>query len=185
MITSKIKSPRIVPVPVTFPNSPFRLHRPFEPAGDQPEAIAKLVEGLNDGLAFQTLLGVTGSGKTYTMANVIAHDRPPGDHHGAEQDARRPALFRNARVLSRERHRVFRLLLRLLPAGSLRSVARPVHREGFEHQRTHRADAAVRDQVAARARRCGHRRHGLGDLRHRRSGRLSRHDPASAREARK
>jgi excinuclease ABC subunit B len=59
-------------VTLTFPNSPFRLHQPFKPAGDQPEAIASLVEGLNDGLAFQTLLGVTGSGKTYTMANVIA-----------------------------------------------------------------------------------------------------------------
>ena len=58
--------------PVTFPNSPFRLHQPFEPAGDQPEAIAKLTEGIQDGLAYQTLLGVTGSGKTYTMANVIA-----------------------------------------------------------------------------------------------------------------
>ncbi len=57
---------------VTFPNSPFRLHQPFEPAGDQPEAIKGLVEGLQDGLSFQTLLGVTGSGKTYTMANVIA-----------------------------------------------------------------------------------------------------------------
>ena len=57
---------------VTFPNSPFRLHQPFLPAGDQPQAIAKLVEGINDGLAFQTLLGVTGSGKTYTMAHVIA-----------------------------------------------------------------------------------------------------------------
>ncbi|MHB1332544.1 MAG: excinuclease ABC subunit UvrB [Sulfuriferula sp.] len=56
----------------TFPNSPFRLHQPFLPAGDQPAAIEKLVEGINDGLAFQTLLGVTGSGKTYTMANVIA-----------------------------------------------------------------------------------------------------------------
>ena len=62
---------------VTFPNSPFRLHQPFEPAGDQPEAIAALVEGLNDGLAFQTLLGVTGSGKTYTMANVIARTGRP------------------------------------------------------------------------------------------------------------
>jgi excinuclease ABC subunit B len=62
---------------VVFPGSPFRLHRPFEPAGDQPEAIAKLVEGLNDGLQFQTLLGVTGSGKTYTMANVIAHTGRP------------------------------------------------------------------------------------------------------------
>ena len=57
---------------VTFPDSPFRLHQPFEPAGDQPAAIDKLVEGINDGLSFQTLLGVTGSGKTFTMANVIA-----------------------------------------------------------------------------------------------------------------
>jgi excinuclease ABC subunit B len=57
---------------VTFPHSAFKLHQPFAPAGDQPEAIAKLVEGIEDGLAFQTLLGVTGSGKTYTMANVIA-----------------------------------------------------------------------------------------------------------------
>jgi excinuclease ABC subunit B len=56
----------------TFPDSPYRLHQPFEPAGDQPTAIEQLVEGINDGLAFQTLLGVTGSGKTYTMANVIA-----------------------------------------------------------------------------------------------------------------
>jgi excinuclease ABC subunit B len=56
----------------TFPNSPYRLHQPFEPAGDQPTAIAQLVEGIRDGLLFQTLLGVTGSGKTFTMANVIA-----------------------------------------------------------------------------------------------------------------
>ncbi|MFC7297121.1 excinuclease ABC subunit UvrB [Herminiimonas aquatilis] len=57
---------------VTFPNSPFRLYQPFPPAGDQPTAIAKLVEGIDDGLFYQTLLGVTGSGKTYTVANVIA-----------------------------------------------------------------------------------------------------------------
>ena len=56
----------------TFPNSSYKLHQPFEPAGDQPEAINKLMEGITDGLAFQTLLGVTGSGKTFTMANVIA-----------------------------------------------------------------------------------------------------------------
>jgi excinuclease ABC subunit B len=59
-------------VAVTFPNSPFRLAELYAPAGDQPEAIVKLTEGVDDGLAFQTLLGVTGSGKTYTMANVIA-----------------------------------------------------------------------------------------------------------------
>ena len=62
---------------VTFPDSPYELHQPFPPAGDQPEAIAKLVEGLGDGLAYQTLLGVTGSGKTYTMANVIARTGRP------------------------------------------------------------------------------------------------------------
>ena len=55
-----------------FDGSPFRLCLPFEPAGDQPEAIARLLEGLDDGLSYQTLLGVTGSGKTFTMANVIA-----------------------------------------------------------------------------------------------------------------
>jgi len=55
-----------------FPDSPYRLHQTFEPAGDQPQAIEKLAEGLRDGLAYQTLLGVTGSGKTYTMAHVIA-----------------------------------------------------------------------------------------------------------------
>jgi excinuclease ABC subunit B len=64
-------------MPITYPNSPYELHQPFLPAGDQPEAIAKLVEGLNDGLSFQTLLGVTGSGKTYTMANVIAQTGRP------------------------------------------------------------------------------------------------------------
>jgi len=57
---------------VTFPDSPFRLHQPFPPAGDQPTAIDQLCEGIDDGLFYQTLLGVTGSGKTYTMANVIA-----------------------------------------------------------------------------------------------------------------
>ena len=57
---------------VRFPGSPFELFMPYPPAGDQPTAIAQLVEGVNDGEVFQTLLGVTGSGKTFTMANVIA-----------------------------------------------------------------------------------------------------------------
>lgn len=57
---------------VSFEGSPFRLYQPFVPAGDQPAAIQKLIEGIDDGLSFQTLLGVTGSGKTFTMANVIA-----------------------------------------------------------------------------------------------------------------
>jgi len=67
----------ITPKVVTFEGSPFRLHQPFPPAGDQPTAIAQLVDGLESGLSFQTLLGVTGSGKTYTMANVIARSGRP------------------------------------------------------------------------------------------------------------
>ncbi|MGB5009689.1 MAG: excinuclease ABC subunit UvrB [Candidatus Dechloromonas phosphoritropha] len=62
---------------VSFNGSPYRLHQPFLPAGDQPEAIRLLVAGLADGLSYQTLLGVTGSGKTYTMANVIAQTGRP------------------------------------------------------------------------------------------------------------
>ncbi|MET3130008.1 excinuclease ABC subunit B [Oxalobacteraceae bacterium GrIS 1.11] len=65
-------APDAAPTVVSFPDSPFKLHQPFLPAGDQPTAIAQLSEGIADGLAYQTLLGVTGSGKTYTMANVIA-----------------------------------------------------------------------------------------------------------------
>ena len=57
---------------VTYADSPFQLFQPYPPAGDQPTAIDSLVEGIGDGLAYQTLLGVTGSGKTFTMANVIA-----------------------------------------------------------------------------------------------------------------
>ncbi len=62
---------------LSFPGSPFRLHQPFDPAGDQPEAIAQLIEGIDDGLQYQTLLGVTGSGKTFSMANVIARTGRP------------------------------------------------------------------------------------------------------------
>ena len=62
---------------VTFPGSKYELHQPFPPAGDQPQAIEKLTQGIEEGLQFQTLLGVTGSGKTYTMANVIARTGKP------------------------------------------------------------------------------------------------------------
>jgi excinuclease ABC subunit B len=69
----KAQSPqRAAAATVVFPDSPYRLNQLFPPAGDQPEAIEKLIAGARDGLAYQTLLGVTGSGKTYTMAHVIA-----------------------------------------------------------------------------------------------------------------
>ena len=72
-----MNSPQPAPQTLSFPGSPFQLHQPFPPAGDQPGAIERLLEGLSDGLSFQTLLGVTGSGKTYTMANVIARSGRP------------------------------------------------------------------------------------------------------------
>lgn len=55
----------------------FKLHSQYRPTGDQPEAIAQLVDGLNRGYREQSLLGVTGSGKTFTMANVIAEVNRP------------------------------------------------------------------------------------------------------------
>jgi excinuclease ABC subunit B len=77
-VVSKDSAPtEAVVTVVEYPDSPFKLHQPFPPAGDQPTAIDGLIEGINDGLSFQTLLGVTGSGKTYTMANVIARAGRP------------------------------------------------------------------------------------------------------------
>lgn len=58
-------------------NKPFELHSTYAPTGDQPKAIKQLTEGINDGLKSQVLLGVTGSGKTFTMANVIANVQRP------------------------------------------------------------------------------------------------------------
>ena len=55
----------------------FKLHAEFQPTGDQPQAIAELVKGFKEGNQFQTLLGVTGSGKTFTMANVIQELQKP------------------------------------------------------------------------------------------------------------
>ena len=62
---------------MTRPHTRFEVVAPYQPAGDQPEAIGQLVEGLEDGLAHQTLLGVTGSGKTFTIANVIQEVQRP------------------------------------------------------------------------------------------------------------
>ncbi|MBU3748093.1 MAG: excinuclease ABC subunit UvrB [Betaproteobacteria bacterium] len=72
--------PSVEPGPgrlLNFPDSPFQLYQPYAPAGDQPTAIEQLLQGIDDGLSFQTLLGVTGSGKTFTLANVIARAGRP------------------------------------------------------------------------------------------------------------
>jgi excinuclease ABC subunit B len=69
---NSILNTAINPVIITFPDSPYKLNQAFQPAGDQPTAIHQLVDGIESGLSFQTLLGVTGSGKTFTIANMIA-----------------------------------------------------------------------------------------------------------------
>jgi hypothetical protein len=124
----------------------------------------------------QVLLGVTGSGKTFTMAKVIEADPAPGADPRAQQDAGRPALRRVQELLPRQRGRVFRLLLRLLPAGGLRAAHRHLHREGILDQRADRPHAPLGHAGAARARRRHHRRLGLLHLRHRLGRDLHRHD---------
>jgi excinuclease ABC subunit B len=75
---------------------PLRVVSPYEPAGDQPKAIADIARGIADGVRHQTLLGVTGSGKTFTMAKVVESVQKP--------------------TAARQRGRLLRELLRLLPA---------------------------------------------------------------------
>ena len=66
-----------IPCPGRIKGMEFQLHSPFEPAGDQPQAIKELVAGLRAGRKEQVLMGVTGSGKTFTMANVIQQVQRP------------------------------------------------------------------------------------------------------------
>ena len=139
----------------------------YQPSGDQPTAIAELVAGVERGERDQVLLGVTGSGKTFTMAKVIEAVQKPDADPGAQQDAGRAALRRDEGLLPRQRGRVFRQLLRLLPAGGLRSAHRHLHREGRADQRADRPDAPRRHAGAAGAQRRRDRRLGLLHLRHR------------------
>ena len=70
----------------------FILHSEYKPTGDQPEAISELTEGVRNGYREQALMGVTGSGKTFTMANIIANAQPPHVGAGAQQNAGSTAL---------------------------------------------------------------------------------------------
>ena len=113
-------------------------------------------------------------------------DPAPGAGPRAQQDAGRAALWRVQELLSRQCGRVFRLLLRLLPARSLRPAHRHLYREGIRHQRADRPHAPLGDAGAARARRRHHRRLRLLHLRHRLGRDLYRHDlfPKTRRQGR-
>jgi hypothetical protein len=153
----------------------FKLVSDYTPAGDQPQAIAELVKGVRAAERDQVLLGVTGSGKTFTVAHVIEQTQRPGASARPQQDAGRPALWRVPLVLSRQRGGVFRLLLRLLPARGLCAAQRHLYREGKLDQRADRPHAPLRHPGAAGARRRHRRGLGVVHLRHRRRRDLFRH----------
>lgn len=107
----------------------FRLHSDYKPTGDQPQAIEYLSNGIKEGKKFQTLLGVTGSGKTFTMANIIQKVQKPTLVLAHNKTLARSVVFGIQRVLPREQRRVFCILLRLLPARKLYSSIRYIYRK--------------------------------------------------------
>ena len=113
---------------------------------------------LDAGDRFTTLLGATGTGKTMTMAGVDRAGPAADARHRPQQDAGRAALQRVPHVLPRQRGRVLRLVLRLLPARGVRPEPRPLHREGLGDQPGGRPPAPRRDRRALRPPRRGHRR---------------------------
>ena len=155
----------------------FKLVSTFQPQGDQPPAIKQLVEGVQAGIRDQVLLGVTGSGKTFTVAKVIeAINRPTLVlSHNKTLAAQLYQEFKN--FFPENRGRVLRLVLRLLPARGVHPADRSVHREGDDEERRDRQAAARRDQVAVRAPGRHHRRLGVLHLRHRRARAVLRHAP--------
>ena len=136
---------------------PFDLVSPFQPAGDQPQAIKALIAGLREGRKQQVLMGVTGSGKTFTMANVIQQLAPADAGAVAQQDPGRAALRRVQGVLSAQRGALFRQLLRLLPARGLHPAAGYLHREGRRDQPGDRPAAAGGHQCPGQPPRRDHR----------------------------
>ena len=143
----------------------FELVSPFQPAGDQPQAIEKLVEGLKDGRRQQVLMGVTGSGKTFTMANVIQAVQRPTlvMSHNKTLAAQLYSEFKE--FFPHNAVQLLRQLLRLLPARGVHPAARHLHREGRLDQRGDRPAAAGGHQFAGEPARRDHRGQRLVHLR--------------------
>jgi excinuclease ABC subunit B len=151
---------------VRFPDSPFELYQPYPPAGDQPTAIDELVEGVRDGEVFQTLLGVTGSGKTFTMANVIAR-------------LGRPAIvFAPNKTLAAQLYSEFREFFPKNAVEYFVSYYDYYQPEAYVPQRDLfiEKDSAINEHIEqmrllhqehSGAARCGDCGHGVGHLRHR------------------
>ena len=120
----------------------FKLHAPFKPTGDQPEAIEKLAQGVKMGLDEQVLLGVTGSGKTFTMASVIEKVQRPTLvlAHNKTLAAQLCAEFKE--FFPEKRGRILRFVLRLLPARGLYPPYGHLYRQGCLDERGDRPPAA-------------------------------------------
>ena len=116
-----------LPEEFVFASTPFKVVSPYEPAGDQPQAIEKLATGVKEGLRYQNLLGVTGSGKTFTMAKVIGPCKPhmvmaPNKTLAAQLASELKEFFLTTIVV------LLRVVLRLLPARGVRALVGHVHR---------------------------------------------------------
>ena len=166
--TDKVWTPHRPPRPEKSEGGQrFVIKSDFEPKGDQPPAIDELVEGVAPPRPH------AGAARRHRLGQDLHHgegdrgDAAPGADPRAQQDAGGAALRRVQELLPRQRGRVFRLLLRLLPAGSLRPAHRHLYREGILDQRADRPHAPLGDARAARARRRHHRRLGVVHLRHR------------------
>jgi len=111
----------------------FKVESKFKPTGDQPQAIKELVHGINEGVTHQTLLGVTGSGKTFTVANVIEQVQKPTLvlAHNKTLAAQLYSEFKQ--FFSQQRSRILRFLLRLLPTRGLHTCYRSLYRKRFIH----------------------------------------------------
>ena len=158
----------------------FELVAPYKPTGDQPRAIEKLTEGVLAGRKEQALLGVTGSGKTFTMANVIANVNRPTlvlAHNktlAAQLCSGVPGIF------PAQRCGVFCQLLRLLPAGGLYRPHGHLYRKGFGDQRRDREAPSLGDRLARRTAGRDHRVERLLHLHAGRPDRLPQHGHLAA-----
>ena len=153
------RPPRLAPVP------PFKIQADHVPTGDQPEAIDRLTEGLEAGEDRLTLLGATGTGKTFTIANVIERVQRPTLVIAPNKSLAAQLANEFREVFPEQRDRVLRQLLRLLPTRGIRPADRHLHREGLLGERRDRPPAALGDQRAAHARGRAHRRQRLLHLR--------------------
>ena len=162
----------------------FELTSAYQPTGDQPEAIAQLTEGVREGLPAQTLLGVTGSGKTFTIANVIANINKPTLILSHNKTAADPVVQRVQGILPEQCRRILCVLLRLLSARSLPAIIGHLYRKRPRHQRRDRQVAPCRHlRPAFGQERCSGGILRFVHIRHGESGRLLQQRPSKYSKA--